>query len=65
VREASISDHDLGQALRLRGKLTDPTKVRLAYLERNGSVSVITDQAEPRAVTVSVADGVQTVRIEL
>jgi uncharacterized membrane protein YcaP (DUF421 family) len=65
VRQASLSDHDLGQALRLRGKLTDPTKVRLAYLERNGGVSVIPHNAETRVVTVSVADGVQTVRIEL
>ncbi len=65
VRRASISDYDLDQALRLRGKLTDPAHVRLAYLERNGGVSVIPDQSEPRAVTVSVADGVQTVRIEM
>ena len=65
VRRTSLSDHDLAEALRLNGSLTDPTRVRLAYLERNGRVSVIRDQAEPRAVTVSVADGVQTVRIEM
>jgi len=28
-------------------------------------MSVITRKAEPRAVTVAVADGVQTVRIEM
>jgi uncharacterized membrane protein YcaP (DUF421 family) len=65
VRQSSISDHDLAQALRLRGRLTDPSQVKLAYLERNGGVSVIPEEAEPRAVTVSVANGVQTVRIEL
>jgi uncharacterized membrane protein YcaP (DUF421 family) len=65
MRQSSISEHDLIQGLRLQGQLTDPSRVRLAYLERNGSMSVITRKAEPRAVTVAVADGVQTVRIEM
>src|SRR3712207_6013416 len=41
VRETGLSTHDLEQALRLQAKETDPTKIKLAYLERNGSISVI------------------------
>jgi uncharacterized membrane protein YcaP (DUF421 family) len=65
ARRTSVSTHDLKQALRLQAQETDLAKVRLAYLERNGAISVIPDKAEPRVVDVAVADGVQTVRIEL
>ncbi len=65
VREAGLSDRDLREALRLQAQETDPAKIKLAYLERNGSVSAILREQEPRILEVSVADGVQTVRIEL
>jgi uncharacterized membrane protein YcaP (DUF421 family) len=61
----TLSPHDLEEALRLQAKFTDPSKVHLAYLERNGSISVIPFRHEPHILTVSVAEGVQTVRIEL
>ncbi len=64
MRRARITDADLAQALRHTGK-TDPSNIRLAYLERNGDVSVVPEKREPHVVDVSVADGVQTVRIEL
>ena len=44
---------------------TDPANIRLAYLERSGQISVIPFKGEPRILDVSVAGGVQTVRIEL
>lgn len=65
LRETGMSTHDLEQALRLQAQETDPAKIKLAYLERSGSVSVIPCPSEPRILDVSVADGVQTVRIEL
>jgi uncharacterized membrane protein YcaP (DUF421 family) len=65
VRRSGVSTHDLEQALRLVARETDPAKIKLAYLERNGSISMIPCPSEPRIVDVSVADGVQTVRIEL
>jgi uncharacterized membrane protein YcaP (DUF421 family) len=65
MRQAGLSDHDLTQALRMQNDHTDPAKIRLAYLERSGSISVIPFKGEPRILDVSVADGVQTVRIEL
>ncbi len=65
VREAGLSSQDLEQALRLQAQQTDASKVQLAYLERKVAISVIPCKQEPRIVDVSVADGVQTVRIEL
>jgi uncharacterized membrane protein YcaP (DUF421 family) len=65
MQRASITSADLAQALRLQTNGTDPSKVRLAYLERNGDISVVPQQDEPRVFQVSVEDGVQTVRIKL
>jgi uncharacterized membrane protein YcaP (DUF421 family) len=65
MREIGFSTRDLEEALRLQGEETDPSKIKLAHMERNGSVSVIPRPSEPRIVDVSVTDGVQTVRIEL
>ena len=65
MRQAGVSDHDLTQALRMQNGETDPAKNRLAYLERNGDISVIPFKGEPRVLDVSVAGGVQTIRIEL
>lgn len=65
MRQAGLSDHDLAQALRMQNDHTDPAKIRLAYLERDGNISVIPFKGEPRVLDVSVADGVQTIRIEL
>ena len=65
VRRAGVATHDLKQALRSVAQETDPANIKLAYLERDGSISMIPSPSEPRIVHVSVADGVQTVRIEL
>jgi uncharacterized membrane protein YcaP (DUF421 family) len=65
MRRGSITHDDLTQALRMQTRQTDPAKVKLAYLERNGQISVISNKQEPQVFTVSVEDGVQTVRIEL
>jgi uncharacterized membrane protein YcaP (DUF421 family) len=64
MRQANITPNDLTEATRLQTGQRDPSKIRLAYLERNGSISVI-PYKEPRVIDVSVADGVQTVRIEI
>lgn len=65
LRGSSVSRNDLAEALRLSGQLPDPSRIRLAYLERNGAISVIPGDPPPRVVDVAVADGVQVVRIEL
>ncbi len=63
MQEGGVSRADLEQAFRAQGSDPDPSRVRRAYLERNGSISVVPRNEGPRILDVSVADGVQTVRI--
>ena len=64
-RFLSLSRRDLNEALRQQGRPPDPSRIRLAYLERDGSISVVPHQDPPRVLDVSVNDGVQTVRVEM
>jgi uncharacterized membrane protein YcaP (DUF421 family) len=41
MRRNNLSEHDLLEDLRLNGNVQDPQKVREAYFERNGQISVI------------------------
>jgi uncharacterized membrane protein YcaP (DUF421 family) len=63
MRQTSVSAKDLEEALRIESHVTEPERVQLAYLERNGGISVIPRKPEPRVLEVTVEDGVQTVRI--
>jgi uncharacterized membrane protein YcaP (DUF421 family) len=63
MQEGGVSRADLEQALRAQGSDPDPSRVRRAYLERDGSISVVPRNEGPRILDISVADGVQTVRI--
>lgn len=65
MRETSLSHRDLAEAMRLKGEDPDPSAIRRAYLERNGSISILPKGEGPRILDVSVKDGVQTVRIQL
>lgn len=64
VQRASLSENDLAEALRLQASVTDPSQVHLAYLERDGNISVIPAKRELHVVEVTVHEGVQTVRVE-
>ncbi len=64
MRKTGLTQADLAEALRLQTGHTDPAKVRRAYLERNGKISVQTARQEPRVVEVAARPGVQTLRIE-
>ena len=65
MRRAKLSDHDLEQALRLQSRQEDPSRIKRAYLERNGSISIIPFGKEPRVLDVAADQGVQTIRIKL
>ena len=64
MRAAHLTEHDLEEDLRRRG-VRRVEQVAEARLERNGDISVVRAEKPPRVVEVRVADGVQTVRIEL
>ena len=65
LRQTGMSEHDLEQAIRLQAGETELSRVRLAYMERNGSISVITAEREPAVLDIRVEDGIQTVRVRL
>ncbi|GIJ21967.1 DUF421 domain-containing protein [Micromonospora lutea] len=65
MRKSHVSLADLDEALRGSGSEPDLSRVRLAYLERDGSISVIPRPGEERVVDVTVADNVQVVRIAM
>ena len=65
MRGAHISKDDLLGALRTSAKVSDPGNVAAARLERSGDISVIPRDGQPKVVEVSVAEGVQTVRVEI
>jgi uncharacterized membrane protein YcaP (DUF421 family) len=65
LRRSGVSELDLEQALRTQARITDPSLVRSATLERDGTISVLPADVAPRVVEVSVERGVQTVRVEI
>ncbi|MBP2312582.1 DUF421 domain-containing protein [Azospirillum soli] len=64
MRRAHLTQRDLDEDLRRHG-MTGVDQVTEARLERNGDISVIKAKSAPKVVEIAVADGVQTVRVEL
>jgi uncharacterized membrane protein YcaP (DUF421 family) len=64
MRQAHMSERDLWEDL--RGKsVASLAQVSEARLERSGRLSVIKARPKPTVVKIAVAEGVQTVRVEL
>lgn len=64
MRETHITEHDLWEDLRGKG-ISDLKQIAEARLERSGQLSVIEAGREPRIVEITIANGVQTVRVEM
>jgi uncharacterized membrane protein YcaP (DUF421 family) len=64
LRHAHMSERDLWEDLHGEG-VSRLEQVAEARLERSGKLSVIKARSEPKVLEVRVAEGVQTVRIEL
>ncbi len=64
LRAVHMTERDLNEALRQQG-VDEIADVAEAHLERNGSVSVIKRKQELHIADIAVADGVQTVRLEV
>jgi uncharacterized membrane protein YcaP (DUF421 family) len=64
LRKVHITGRDLWEDLRTKG-ISDLKQVAEARLERSGKLSVIKAKQEPKFVEVSVAEGVQKVRVEI
>ncbi len=65
AKSGRVDRLDLEQALREKGTEPDLSRVRLAYLERDGTISVVPRTGTARVVEVTVQDNVQVVKIAL
>lgn len=65
MRKGHVSRLDIDQALREAGSEPDVSQVRLAYLERDGSISVVPSKGKARVLDVTVENDVQVVRIAI
>ncbi|MGC5332239.1 DUF421 domain-containing protein [Micromonospora sp. DT62] len=65
MRKSHVSRGDLEEALRETGSDADLSRIRQAYLERDGTISVVPRSGEARVLEVAVAGNVQTVRISV
>ncbi len=65
MRRHHITEHDLMEAVRLQAKQDSLDGIAAIRLERSGNISVIQAPREPQIIEITVADGVQTVRLHL
>lgn len=65
MRRHGITRDDLYEALRANGHVEDMRKVKTAFLERSGRISVVPAEKPPRIIDIEVKDGIQKVRLEL
>ena len=63
--QSHVTRQDLMEQVRKQTHQEDLDDLDKAYLERSGDVSLVNREKTPRVVEVQVAEGVQTVRIEL
>jgi uncharacterized membrane protein YcaP (DUF421 family) len=63
LNRSDITIRELEQAMRTKGHEPDLSTIKLASLERDGSISIVPKSGQPHVVSVSVEQGVQTVRI--
>ncbi len=65
MQESKLGENDLLQALREKANVESLDEVKSAYLERDGSITVIPKGCETHIVEVEVKEGVQTVKIAI
>lgn len=57
-----VSLHDLEEDLRLNGSLGDPSRVKLARLERSGDISV---ERKSQVINIAIENGVKMVELRI
>lgn len=65
MRRSKIGKNDLLEALRKDGNVEKPEEVKSAYLERDGSITVIPNDCDTHVVEVKVEEGVQKIEIRI
>ncbi len=65
MRKSKLGENDLMQAVRNQGNVDSLDNVKSAYLERDGSITVITKSCNEHVVEIEVKENVQTVKIKI
>jgi uncharacterized membrane protein YcaP (DUF421 family) len=65
MRRSKIGENDLLAALRREGNVEKAEDVQSAYLERDGSITVVLKPCEPHLLEVKTEDGVQKIEIRI
>ena len=65
MKKGHVSDEDLKEQLRLWINQETLENIREAYVERDGQISFIKGNREPKVLDIKVEEGVETVRIKL
>lgn len=63
MQQSKLGEGDLLQAIRKEAGVEAPEEIQSAYLERDGSITIIPKEREPKIVEVTVEEGVQKVMI--
>jgi uncharacterized membrane protein YcaP (DUF421 family) len=64
LKKSHLSEEDLKEELRLHANCEDISKVKAAYKERSGEISVIPDKTN-RIIELGIEEGVKRIRIEV
>lgn len=65
MRKSKLGENDLMQAVRNQGNTDSLENVKSAYLERDGSITVITKSCNAHILEIDVKENVQTVKIKI
>jgi len=65
MQKTGSTGRDLDRTMRENGYVPDVSNLQLAYMERDGSISVVPRSTAPKILDISVQEGVQTVRIAM
>ena len=65
MRKSKLGENDLLQAMREKGNVESLDKVKSAYLERDGTITVIPKSRDAQVIEVEVKENVQTIKILL
>ena len=65
MQKSKLGENDLLQSIRQKGNVEKFEDVKTAYLERDGSITVIPMACEPKVLDIEIKDGIQKVRVSL
>lgn len=65
MKKHDISEKDLMEFMRLSANTEDISSIKKATLERNGNISFLKKEKQPKILEIEIKEGVQRVRVEI